>query len=56
MPVVFDLVVVIPFAGYNRGDLISDPTTIAAVLASDPANVVQIMQGSGEPTPAPGGL
>ena len=41
---VYDLVVVVPFAGYNRGDLINDPVAIAAALAAHPDHVVQLME------------
>jgi hypothetical protein len=44
----FHLVVVRAFGAYARGDLITDPETIAAVLGSESANnVVRIVAQGG---------
>jgi hypothetical protein len=54
-PVILDLIVITPFGPYNRGDAISDPAAIAAVLLSNPDDVVQILQDAGQPTGLPTG-
>ena len=46
-----ELVVVQPFAGYARGDVVTDPREIARVLAANPHAVVQ--RAAPAPPPAP---
>jgi hypothetical protein len=48
--IILDLIVIVPFGPYNRGDAIINPTEIAAVLVSNSRNVVQIPQEAGQPT------
>ncbi len=44
----FHLVVLRPFAGYSRGDLITDATAIEDILAGPQKNfIVRIMQKEG---------
>jgi hypothetical protein len=40
------LVVVMPFGGFARGDIITDPTKIAQVLAGEHAHAVVRVQPS----------